>query len=195
MQTFSLQIGKTTKIFKLNLFEVNFQNLKFRHRLTASNLDTYFSGMLKISPGGLLTTLVYGGVRMKGQIQTQKYGSIKTAFPNFSASCQSLTQKYGRQILFLKPEYHQHLLKMFYTSSEMILNLTSVHYPGILSSRIPKREVYEKNLTQKDGKLLGKIRTQKYGLQTRFQTQKYDTYISVYECCKNPPPPPPPLAK
>ena len=35
--------------------------------------------------GGLVTTLVYGGVRIKGQIQTQKYGSIKTGFPNFSA--------------------------------------------------------------------------------------------------------------
>ena len=86
MQKFSLQIGKTTKIFNLNSFKVNFQNLEFRHRLTASNLDAFFSGMLKISPGGLFTTLVYGGVRMKGQIQTQKlYGSIKTVFPNFSA--------------------------------------------------------------------------------------------------------------
>ena len=30
---------------------------------------------------GVLTTLVYGGVRMKGK----KYGSIKTVFPNVSA--------------------------------------------------------------------------------------------------------------
>ena len=85
MQKFSVQIEKTTKTFNLNLFEVNFKNLKFRHRLTASNLDTFFSGMLKISPGRLLTTLVYGGVRVKGQIQTQRYGSIKTVILNFSA--------------------------------------------------------------------------------------------------------------
>ena len=51
MQKFSVQIGKTTKIFNLNIFKVNFQNLKFRHRFTSSNLDTFFSGMLKISPG------------------------------------------------------------------------------------------------------------------------------------------------
>ena len=42
-------------------------------------------GPVIIIPGGLLTTFVYGGVRMKGQIQTQKYGSIKTVFPKFCA--------------------------------------------------------------------------------------------------------------
>ena len=78
-------------------------------------------------PGGLLTTLVYRDVPVKGQIRTQKYGSIKTLVSNFSASCQSLTQKYECQMLFLKPGYHQHLLKIFYTSSETILILTSVH--------------------------------------------------------------------
>ena len=30
-------------------------------------------------------------------------------------------------MLFLKPEYHHHLVKMFYTSSKIILNVTSVH--------------------------------------------------------------------
>ena len=37
------------------------------------------------NPGRSLATLVYGGVRMKGQIQIQNYGSFKTIFPNFSA--------------------------------------------------------------------------------------------------------------
>ena len=124
MQNFSVQIVKTTKILNLNLFEVNFQNLKFRRKLRASNLETIFSGLRKKAQERILT-LVHCGVRMKGQIQTQKYGSIKTVFPNFSACCQSPTQKYGSQIWFLKPGYHQHLLNMFYTSSEMILNLTS----------------------------------------------------------------------
>ena len=31
------------------------------------------------------------------------------------------------------------------------------------------------------------FRTQKYGLQARFETQKYGTHILVYEYCKNPP--------
>ena len=60
MQNFSVKIGKTNKIFNLNLFEVNFQNLKFRHRLTASNLDSFFSEGLKISREGLFTTLENG---------------------------------------------------------------------------------------------------------------------------------------
>ena len=30
-------------------------------------------------------------------------------------------------MLFLKPGYHHHLVKMFYTSSKIILNVTSVH--------------------------------------------------------------------
>ena len=29
--------------------------------------------------------------------------------------------------LFLKPGHHHHLVKMFYTSSKIILNVTSVH--------------------------------------------------------------------
>ena len=66
----SSEIFFFNRSFPLNLIEVNSQNLKFRHRLTASNLDTVFSGMLKISQGGLLTTLVYEGVHMKGEIQT-----------------------------------------------------------------------------------------------------------------------------
>ena len=90
--------------------------------------------------------------------------------------------------MFFKPGYHQHLFKMFHTSSEMILNLTSVHYPGILSSRIPKMGVCEKNLTQKHGKLLGKILYTNVWLQARFQTQTYGTRIPVYECCTTPPP-------
>ena len=65
-----------------------------------------------LSPRGLLTTLVYGGVRMKGQIQTQKYGFIKTVN--------------GCKILFLKPGYHQYLLKMFCASSEIILNVSQL---------------------------------------------------------------------
>ena len=54
-------------------------------------------------------------------------GQSKLYFRILVYDAQSLTQKYECQILFLKPGYHQHLLKMFYTSSEMILNLTSVH--------------------------------------------------------------------
>ena len=30
-------------------------------------------------------------------------------------------------MLFLKPGYHHHLVKMFYTSSKIILNLTSIY--------------------------------------------------------------------
>ena len=30
-------------------------------------------------------------------------------------------------MLFLKPGHHHHLVKMFYTSSKIILNVTSVH--------------------------------------------------------------------
>ena len=82
----------------------------------------------------------------------------------------------GAKILFLKPGYHQYLLKMFYASSEMILNLTSVHKVQILSRRTPKTEICEKIKPQNMGSSWVKFRNQNYGLQARFKTQKYSTY-------------------
>ena len=50
MQRFSVHVEKMTKVLNLNLFvKLNFQNLKFQHRLTASNLNSFFSEMQKIS--------------------------------------------------------------------------------------------------------------------------------------------------
>ena len=82
-------------------------------------------------------------------------------------------------MLFLKPGYHQHLLKMFYTGPEMILNLTSAHWPEILSSRTPEQESTKKFKPQKIGSSWVKFRTKNMTLQTRFQTQKYGTHISI----------------
>ena len=71
--------------------------------------------------------------------------------------------KYGCQILFLKPRYHQHLLKMFCTSSEVTLNLTQTH-----------------------GKLLGKILYPKISLTSQISDpKKYGKHIPVYKGCKN----------
>ena len=69
--------------FPLNLFEGNFQSLKFRHGFTASNLGTFFSGMLKISQGWLLTTLVYRGFAYEGSNPDPKIWVHQTVFPEF----------------------------------------------------------------------------------------------------------------
>ena len=69
----------------LNIFEVNFQNLKFRHRLTASNLDTFFSGMLKISPGGLLMTLVYVRYAYEGSNSDSKIWVYQNCISEFQS--------------------------------------------------------------------------------------------------------------
>ena len=42
-------------------------------------------------------------------------------------------------MLLLKPGYHHHLVNMFYTSSKIILNVTSVHLAMDLERQNPKR--------------------------------------------------------
>ena len=71
-----------------------FRSFRHRHRLTASNLKTLFSGMLKISPGVLLTTLRGCAYEGSNPDQIKIYGSIKIVFLNFSAWCQYLIQHY-----------------------------------------------------------------------------------------------------
>ena len=84
MQKFSVQIGKTNKIFNLNLSEVNVQNLKFRQAYSIK-FGFILLRSAENKPMSVTYDISYGGVRTKGKIQTQKYGSIKTVFPNFSA--------------------------------------------------------------------------------------------------------------
>ena len=77
---------------------------------------------------------------------------------------------------------------MFYTSSEIIFNVTSVLSQGSLTAE-PKNGSLRKKFNKNKGSSLVKVRSQKHGLQTRFQTQKYGTHIPVNECYKTPPPP------
>ena len=98
--------NKQVECFIFNIIQ-HHPTTKDDNRKTFCFIEAEINKCLIKHSQGLLTTLVFGGVRMKGQIQAQYIWG---------------------QILFLKPGYHQHLLKMLYTSSEMISSLlTNVH--------------------------------------------------------------------
>ena len=63
-------------------------------------------------------TLVYGDVCMKGQIQTQKYGSIKTVFRILVHDANLLPKNMVPNFVYKTRIPYQHLLNMFYTSSK-----------------------------------------------------------------------------
>ena len=49
---------------------------------------------------GVVAIFIYGGVRMKSQIQTEKYGFSVNSASKILWSCISSTQKYGWQFYF-----------------------------------------------------------------------------------------------
>ena len=90
----------------------------------SSQYSILYSFLSQFLPRRVTYDTGIGSVDVKGQIQTQKYGSIKSVFGILVHDANLFSKSPN---FVFKTRIRPSLAQMFYTSSEMIINLTSAH--------------------------------------------------------------------